>query len=37
LELGGLRPVQDAGGAPLEALTLEYARVARSLTELKRA
>ena len=37
LELGGLRPVRDAEGAPLEALTLEYARVAHSLTELKRA
>jgi HPt (histidine-containing phosphotransfer) domain-containing protein len=37
IELGGLRPVHDADGAPLEALTLEYARVARSLTELKRA
>jgi len=37
LELGGLRPVHEADGAPLEALTLEYARVARSLTELKRA
>ena len=37
LELSGLRPVHDAGGAPLEALTLEYARVARLLTELKRA
>ena len=37
LELGGLRSVRDTDGAPLEALTLEYARVARSLTELKRA
>jgi len=37
LELGGLRYVHDADGAPLEALTLEYARVARSLAELKRA
>jgi histidine phosphotransfer protein HptB len=37
LELGGLRPVHDAEAAPLEALTLEYARVARSLMELKRA
>jgi histidine phosphotransfer protein HptB len=37
LELGGFRPVHDADGAPLEALALEYARVARLLTELKRA
>ena len=37
LELGGLSPVREAEGAPLEALTLEYARGARSLTELKRA
>jgi histidine phosphotransfer protein HptB len=37
LEVGGIGPVHEAGGAPLEALTLEYARVALSLAELKRA
>jgi histidine phosphotransfer protein HptB len=37
LELEGLGPVHDAGGAPLDSLTQEYARVAQSLTELKRA
>ena len=37
LELGGLAPVQAAGGAPLDALALEYARVAEALTELNRA
>ena len=37
LELQGLNPVREAGGAPLEALELEYARVAAALTELKRA
>ena len=28
LELGGLAPVQAAGGAPLDALAVEYARAA---------
>ena len=37
LELGGLSSVHEAGAAPLDALTQEYARVAQSLTELKRA
>jgi HPt (histidine-containing phosphotransfer) domain-containing protein len=37
LELGGIGPVREAGGAPLDALEQEYARVARALTELKRA
>ena len=37
LELGGLAPSQDAGSAPLDALALEYARVAEALTELNRA
>ena len=37
LEQQGLGPVRDAGGAPLEALELEYGRVAAALTELKHA
>jgi len=37
LELGGLAPVRDAAGAPIEALNREYARVAEALAELKRA
>jgi HPt (histidine-containing phosphotransfer) domain-containing protein len=37
LELGGLGPVAQAQGAPLEELTREYARVALALTELKSA
>src|SRR5262245_28728439 len=37
IELGGLGPVRDAGGTPLDALELEYTRVAKALTELKRA
>ena len=37
LEQQGLGPVRDAGGAPLEALELEYGRVAAALTELKSA
>jgi HPt (histidine-containing phosphotransfer) domain-containing protein len=37
LEQQGLGPVRDAGGAPLEALELEYGRVAAVLTELKSA
>jgi HPt (histidine-containing phosphotransfer) domain-containing protein len=36
LELGGLGPVLDARGAPLEALAQEYARVAHALSELTR-
>ncbi len=35
LELGGMAPVRTEGGAPLDALDSEYARVARTLTELK--
>ena len=37
LEQQGLSPVRDAGGAPLEALEIEYGRVAAVLTELKSA
>jgi HPt (histidine-containing phosphotransfer) domain-containing protein len=37
LELGGMAPVNAAGGAPLTALDQEYARVAAALTEIKRA
>ena len=37
LEQQGLGPVRDAGGAPLEALEIEYGRVAAALTELKSA
>jgi HPt (histidine-containing phosphotransfer) domain-containing protein len=37
LELEGLKPVHDGGGKQLDALAQEYARVAHSLTELKRA
>jgi HPt (histidine-containing phosphotransfer) domain-containing protein len=37
LELGGIAPVQAAGGAPLDALDGEYARVAVALEELCRA
>jgi histidine phosphotransfer protein HptB len=37
LELGGMAPVREANGAPLEALEFEYARVAKALTELARA
>ena len=36
LELGGLAPVQAAGGAPLDVLGLEYGRVAAALAELGR-
>ena len=36
LELGGLGPVREAEGDPLDALASEYARVARALTELER-
>ena len=37
LELGGLGPVRAASGASLDALEIEYTRVARALMELKRA
>jgi histidine phosphotransfer protein HptB len=37
LELGGIGPVSEANGAPLEALEFEYARVAKALAELARA
>ncbi|HMA31018.1 MAG TPA: Hpt domain-containing protein [Casimicrobiaceae bacterium] len=37
LELGGMEPVHAAGGAPLDALAQEYARVAQTLGELKLA
>ena len=37
LELGGIGPVQQAGGKPLDSLVDEYARVAQALAELKRA
>ena len=37
LELGGMAPVQAAGGAPLAAFDQEYARVATALAEQKRA
>jgi HPt (histidine-containing phosphotransfer) domain-containing protein len=37
IELGGLVPVRAAGGAPLDALEVEYTRVAKALMELKRA
>jgi histidine phosphotransfer protein HptB len=33
LELGGLAPVREAGGASLDALEQEYARVALALKE----
>jgi HPt (histidine-containing phosphotransfer) domain-containing protein len=36
LELGGLGPVREAAGAPLDAVVLEYARAAEALTKLKR-
>ena len=36
LELGGLGPVLEAKGEPLEALAREYARVAHALAEFKR-
>jgi HPt (histidine-containing phosphotransfer) domain-containing protein len=35
LELGGIGPVLEAKGAPLETLAEEYARVAGALAELK--
>ena len=37
LELGGFAVARVDGGAPLTALTTEYGRVAKELTELKRA
>jgi len=37
LELGGLAPVAEAGGQPIEALAQEYARVDAALTELRNA
>jgi HPt (histidine-containing phosphotransfer) domain-containing protein len=37
LELGGLAPVAEANGQPIEALAQEYARVAAALTELRDA
>jgi len=37
LELDGMAPVHAAGGAPLDALEQEYARVAQALAELKHA
>ena len=35
MELGGLDPVLKANGAQLDALALEYSRVASALTELR--
>ena len=37
LELGGLVPVRNAAGAPIDAAASEYARVATTLGELARA
>ena len=37
LELGGIGPVQQANGEPLDRLDEEYARVAQALTELRNA
>ena len=37
LELGGIGPVQQAGGAPLDRLAEEYARAAKTLSELRNA
>jgi len=37
LELGGLGPARAAGVTPLDALEVEYTRVAKALMELKRA
>ena len=37
LELGGMAPVREANGAPLDELEFEYARVAKALAELARA
>ena len=37
LELGGIAPVQQANGEPLDRLAAEYARVAQALSELRNA
>ena len=37
LELGGIGPVQQANGEPLDRLAEEYARVAQALSELRNA
>ena len=37
LELGGFGAAREGAGEPLASLTAEYERVARALTELKRA
>lgn len=37
LELGGIAPVRNTAGAPLDALEQEYARVAHALADLKHA
>jgi len=37
LELGGIAPVREAKGAPLDGLEFEYARAAKALAELARA
>jgi len=37
LELGGIGPVRQAGGEPLDRLADEYARVAQALSELRNA
>jgi HPt (histidine-containing phosphotransfer) domain-containing protein len=37
LELGGIGPVQQAGGEPLDRLADEYALVAQTLSELRNA
>ena len=37
LELGGFAAARENGGEPLSALAHEYGRVAKELTELKRA
>ena len=36
LEHGGMAPVREANGAPLDALEIEFARAADALTELAR-
>jgi HPt (histidine-containing phosphotransfer) domain-containing protein len=37
LELGGIGPVRQSGGEPLDRLAAEYARVAQALRELRNA
>jgi histidine phosphotransfer protein HptB len=37
IELGGLASVKEAGGKPIDALEVEFTRVAHALTELKHA